>query len=763
MDNNDLLEQAKYFFVAGLEKLCVNNFIGSENDFQTSLKFAPNRLSVLVNLSIVQIKLNKYEDAEKLINDSLILYPKNNELLMGLVEIYEKLISIKPDNSEVYFKLGNSFKALGMYDESISAYNAAIILNTNFAEAYFLRGQVYQDINNYQKALDDYNQALSIDSSHTNAILNRDNLLEEIKQINMNFPSNKHANVVNYNFAVNYLDHGNILKDLKRLDESIASYDRAIEIDPCFAQAYSNRGIALRELNCLQEAIASYNKAIEINPDYAEAFSNRGIALRELKKLDEALVSFERAIEIKPDYVDALSNRGNALKDLNRLDEALASYNQAIQINPNFYEAYYNRGVYFGELEQFEAALASYDQAIKLNPDYALAYSNRGNTLKKLNRYQDSLASYYKAIELNPRNAEAYSNLGILFYELKHYEESLANYDKAIDLDPGYAEAYFNKSVLLLSIHDFESGWHLYDWRWKKKNDSSLPFSTVKPKLDNLYNSSSKGRKILIWGEQGVGDQVLYSGMLDQFFNVSPSSQIMLDKRLLPIFERSFPQGKFVDKNIAAENIDYDEHLPLPDLAKYFRTCTDDFDTSRKSFLKADQSRANDLRTSHMGENKYLCGITWSSKIKTIGADKSIELEDLLPILKIKNITFVNLQYGDIHEQLINFNKKYSLNIKDCLDVDNFNDLDGHAALIQACDFVVTISNTSAHISGAIGKETFLMCPSGKGLLWYWCNQFNGKSLWYPSVQIYEQSQIGNWFDVVQRVKFDIENKINSL
>ena len=111
----------------------------------------------------------------------------------------------------------------------------------------------------------------------------------------------------------------------------------------------------------------------------------------------------------------------------------------------------------------------------------------------------------------------------------------------------------------------------------------------------------------------------------------------------------------------------------------------------------------------------------------------------------------------------IDFNKKLGLNIKECLEVDNFNDLDGHAALIHACDFVVTVSNTSAHISGAIGKETYLMCPNGKGLLWYWSNQLNGKSLWYPSVQIYEQSQIGNWFDVVQRVKFDIENKINLL
>jgi len=53
------------------------------------------------------------------------------------------------------------------------------------------------------------------------------------------------------------------------------------------------------------------------------------------------------------------------------------------------------------------------------------------------------------------------------------------------------------------------------------------------------------------------------------------------------------------------------------------------------------------------------------------------------------------------------------------------------------------------------------MCPSGKGLLWYWCNQLNGKSLWYPSIHIYEQNIIGVWFDVIQKVKFAIENKVN--
>ena len=761
MQNSDSLEQAKLFFISGLDKLNSNNFAGAEIDFKTSLKFSPNRLSTLINLSIVLIKLNKFENAKKLINEALLHYPKNKELLMGLVEIYEKIINHKPDYAEAYVNLGNSFKELCMYDETLAAYNKAIILNPYLIEVYISRGNVLQDLDKYPEALESYEMAIAIKPDYAEAISNRKKILKELKHFNKVCSSNENSEKINYNLACIYLDHGNILKDLKRLDESIASFDQAIKINPSLAEAYSNRGIVLRELFRLNEAIDSYDKAIEINPDYAEAFSNRGIALRELKRLDEALDSFERAIEIMPDYVDALSNRGNTLKDLNRLDEALASYNQAIQINPNFAEAYYNRGIYFGELEQLKQALASYDQAIKINPGYASAYSNRGNVLKDLKRFQESQASYEKAIELKPDYAEAYSNLGVMFNELKRYEESLANYDKAIELKPDFAEAYFNKSVLLLSLQDFENGWSLYNWRWKKNIDSSFAISTASSKLINPHSTFSKRKIFLIFGEQGVGDQILFSSMLDQLFDVAPLSKIMVDKRLLPLFERSIPQGKFIDKKRAPEDIEFDEHLSIADLGKYFRNCTADFDKSRKSFLKADQSRANEFRRSLIADNKYLCGITWSSNINTIGADKSIQLEDLLPILKINHITFVNLQYGDIYEQLTAFNKKHDLNIKNCFEVDNFNHLDGHAALIQSCDFVVSISNTTAHISGAIGKETYLLCPTGKGLLWYWCNQLNGKSLWYPSIHIYEQRQIGNWFDVVQRVKFEIENKLD--
>jgi hypothetical protein len=131
--------------------------------------------------------------------------------------------------------------------------------------------------------------------------------------------------------------------------------------------------------------------------------------------------------------------------------------------------------------------------------------------------------------------------------------------------------------------------------------------------------------------------------------------------------------------------------------------------------------------------------------------------------LSLKDIAFVSLQYGNVQNQLAEFNEKHDMNILECDSVDNFYDLDGHAALIEACDFVITISNTSAHMAGAIGKETYLMCPSGKGLLWYWSNQSNGNSLWYPSIHVYEQNSPGQWFDVVQNVRLVINKKLNEI
>ena len=538
-------------------------------------------------------------------------------------------------------------------------------------------------------------------------------------------------------------------------------FDKAIKLYPNNAAFYCNRGNVLKELKQIEAAITHYNKAINLNKDYALAYLNKSMAVCDLKRFEEALSSVNKAIEIKSDYAEAHYQRGFNLIELKRLEEALTSYERAIELKSDYAEAFYNRGIVFNELKRLDEALTSYEKAIELKSDYAEAYSNRGNVLQELKRLEEALTSYDRAIEFKSDFAESFYNRGTVLQELTHLEEALTSYDRAIEFKPDFAYAYFNKALLLLSLQDFENGWQLYDWRWKNKNFDSSYLSSNKPKLINIESAYNK--KLLVWGEQGVGDQILYTSMLNELLNISPSSQILLDKRLLPLLQRSFPQGKFIDKTLAIDDIEHDEHIPIADLGKYFRTCNSDFDITRHHYLLADQQRAKKIRSSLISNKKYLCGVTWNSKVKKIGAEKSIELEDLLPVLSLKDIAFVSLQYGNVQKQLAEFNEKHDMNILECDSVDNFYDLDSHAALIEACDFVITISNTSAHMAGAIGKETYLMCPSGKGLLWYWSNQTNGKCLWYPSIHIHEQNLPGKWFDVVQSIKLVIEKKINEI
>ena len=111
-------------------------------------------------------------------------------------------------------------------------------------------------------------------------------------------------------------------------------------------------------------------------------------------------------------------------------------------------------------------------------------------------------------------------------------------------------------------------------------------------------------------------------------------------------------------------------------------------------------------------------------------------LEDMKDLLLLPNTIFIDLQYTDTSEERADFKKKYGVDIIKLDEIDNFNDIDGLASLIDACDRVVSVSNTTAHIAGAIGKETYLMLPKGKGKLWYWSKE-KQQSIWYKSCLLY--------------------------
>lgn len=153
------------------------------------------------------------------------------------------------------------------------------------------------------------------------------------------------------------------------------------------------------------------------------------------------------------------------------------------------------------------------------------------------------------------------------------------------------------------------------------------------------------------------------------------------------------------------------------------------------------------------------CGVSWSSKRKGLGKNKSISLEQMLVPLASDRLHFVNLQYGDTAAERQALQEKHGIDVQNVDSIDNFNDLDGLAALIEACDVILTTSNTTAHLAGALGKETLLLLPVGRSKHWYWQASQDGKSLWYPSIRLFSQEQPDAWQLPLANIKSYLDQK----
>ena len=294
----------------------------------------------------------------------------------------------------------------------------------------------------------------------------------------------------------------------------------------------------------------------------------------------------------------------------------------------------------------------------------------------------------------------------------------------------------------------FGEAWNYFESRWKSDGLKIGYFKTDRPRWSPSIGSD---HHVMIWPEQGIGDYILYSRFLNDLSLKVNKVTALIDKKLKPLYSRTFPQIEFITE-CDPSSIDY--HAPIGDLAKFYVNSFEDVKLRSDTYLQVNKSRSQKLKEV-LPKGKKICGISWVSKNDSIGANKSMTLEDLKDLLVLPDVTFVDLQYTDTSEERALFKQKYGVEIIKLEEVDNFDDIDGLASLIDACDCVVSVSNTTVHIAGAIGKQTYLMLPQGKGRLWYWSKE-DEQSIWYKSIKIIEQTKIGHWNNVVQNIKSKI-------
>ena len=499
----------------------------------------------------------------------------------------------------------------------------------------------------------------------------------------------------------------------------------------------------------LNEAKENLMNLISIYPRNFLAFNLIGQIELNLKNFKNSVSFFKQGLKVKPDYFDLNFNLSNTLILIKDFKQAVYYLNVCRDINKSIPDIYFSLGISHKELNQFSLAKENYIKCLELDKNHIRAKYNLAKILSKEGNYEEAAKLYKKILQINPLFFKALLNLSNHYFFKKEYDKSLDYINKSLTIDPSSALSKYNKSLILLKIGKFKEGWELYENRWLigSKKFIMLPAAKKPFNIEKILTE-----KLLIWFEQGLGDEIMFCSILTKFKDIKNLISCKCDQRLISLFKNSFPNINFYDHEACLSKIDFVTHIPAGSLFKYYKNNLSDFDG--KPYLISNNFQDIDEKINQIKKDNYkIIGLSWKSSNKEFG-DKSLDIEKMFEIFGNKKFTFVNLQYGDVSEDIEKIKKKFSKNIYSISD--NSSDIDRLACLISKCDEVISIDNLTVQLSGSLGVKTrvLLHCRND----WRWLKNSN-QSYWYRSLRIYHQTNDFSWDDALINLKNDLENK----
>jgi tetratricopeptide (TPR) repeat protein len=553
------------------------------------------------------------------------------------------------------------------------------------------------------------------------------------------------------------LDDALQLHQKGRLSEAGQLYQRILAINPRHPDCLHLLGMIAYQEGNLENAANLIREAIAINGKGTSYYANLGTVRQAQGKLEEAELLYRHALSLKPDLAEVHVNLGNVLLARGKLDGSVACYERALTLKPTSAETYNNLGNARQKQGQIDAAIACYEQALVIKPDYAEVYYNLGSACRDQDKLDEAVTRYQEALAINPEYAEAYYNLGNVLREQGKPEDASAKYESALRLRPHYENAGFAEALAQLLRADFATGWHNFERRWKSTDHDTPKRAYQQPPWAGEKLSSGA---LLLWGEQGIGDEIMFAGLIPDVIRTGNHCILDCDSRLKALFTRSFPEVNVVP-GCGPDNhpeLEIAVQLPIGSLPRLFRTTSSAFAATTSPYLIANPAATMRLRARYK-DGRRLVGLAWYTKNSKTGRVRSIDLSLLAPLFTLTDTRWVSLQYGD-PEMLANEIAAAGALILMDRTVDQLSDLDIFAAQIMAMDLVITIDNSTAHLAGALGVPVWVLLPFAPD--WRWLLD-RPDCLWYPTMRLFRQTELGNWQSVVERVGDSLSRQTTQL
>jgi tetratricopeptide (TPR) repeat protein len=570
---------------------------------------------------------------------------------------------------------------------------------------------------------------------------------------------------------------------LRKLDEAAGrgAHQQALarlealeeELDAARARRKSN-GLVRRAIKAWRrgDIVRAGQLALEATGEdetNSKAYHVLAMALERMGHLHKALVTYERAHILDPNDPDLLLNLGLTAWNLKMVDAAARMFNLFIAACPDSPLGYNNLGTVQCDQGRATIAIETLRAAIYRMPQQAMLWNSLATVLAEDGRAEESLVFYEEAIRLEPDFARPWHNLGFAYAHLGRMADSLAAYDKALSLavDPTeIIEANHSRAICLIGMGRLEEGFQEYEVR---HNPRFRAFVQTVVNAPRWQGEPLAGKRVLAVAEQGLGDEFMFANILPDLARAVGETgrlQIAVDPRLVPLFARSFPQAqvgsyddrRLIDKDGSRELRlvpwagEPDYQVPMGSALTLLRKDICDF--PHEAFLKPDPERAAAFRAQldALGRGPKI-GICWRSMMLAAKRHKYYSALDMWgPILKVPGVHFVNVQYGDVDEELARAIAQHGVPIHRIEGLDLKDDIDGAAALSSALDLVISAPTAAAAVAASVGTEVWFL-TAGRT----WPQLGTDEFPWYRDTRVFSPEKFADWSALIGQVAMALE------
>jgi len=477
---------------------------------------------------------------------------------------------------------------------------------------------------------------------------------------------------------------------------------------------------------------------------------NYAIALRELGQFDEACSHINLCIQQNKNELDYYALLGYTLNKNNKYADAINVYREGLIYDRDNLTLNYNIGITLKNDNQTEESIKYLEKAGSINGNIFDIWITQAGNYIKIDCFEKAFECIKRARHLEPNNFLINFQLAVIESSLGNLDSAKEYLDAIIKRRPHDPEINYLLGLIYLKKGNYNDAKLYYRYRTKREINKYGRFD------DFNFPELTKDTELLIGWEQGIGDQILFSRLLHSIIKKVSKLTVIVPDKLYKLLSFNYQEITFIKTSECEEMISRSPAVKINMGSIIFYVSDYKKEIKNTRYLDVEQSLVEKYEKLSKADGKKIIGLSWKSINKYNGRNKSFSLSDLKNLFQNDKYVFVNLQYGDVSEEISLIKKEYETDIKIINDIDYFNDMEKLSALIKVCDEVITCSNVTAHLAGSLGVSTRLILSKSLNKIWYWYDDKNN-STWYPKVKYYHQVIQGSWVEPIKNIIVDLD------